>query len=288
LTNAANADIGATDVPSLSHHLKLTTNHIVKHTKLKPKAALILGSGLGGLVDGLEDAVTFAYRDLPSFPVTTVPGHRGRLIIARMRGVPVVVFDGRMHLYEGLPMWQVAYPVYVARFLGARMLVVTNAAGGVAPRLRVGSIMLISDHINLTGASPLTGENDPELGARFPDMRGAYDEGLRDTARAVARERGIAIDEGVYVAMQGPNYETDAEVRMLRTMGADAVGMSTVPEVIAARHAGLRVAGISVISNSLDGAASTPTTHDDVRSVVQGVAESVRAIVEGLVERAAT
>ena len=275
-------------MPSLSHHLKLTTNHLVKHTRVKPKAALILGSGLGGLVEGLEDAVTFAYRDLPSFPVTTVPGHRGRLIIAKMRGVPVVVFDGRMHLYEGLPMWQVAYPVYVARILGANMLVVTNAAGGVAPRLKVGSIMLISDHINMTGASPLTGENDPELGTRFPDMRGAYDEALRATARAVARERGIAVEEGVYVAMQGPNYETDAEVRMLRTLGADAVGMSTVPEVIAARHAGLRVAGISVISNSLNGSdAATPTTHDDVRSAVGDVAQSVRAIVEGLVERAA-
>jgi purine-nucleoside phosphorylase len=277
-------------VPSLTHHLKLTTNHLVKHAKLKPKAALILGSGLGGLVDGLEDVVTFAYRDLPSFPVTTVPGHRGRLIIAKMRGVPVVVFDGRMHLYEGLPMWQVAYPVYVARFLGANMLVVTNAAGGISPRMQVGSIMLISDHINLTGASPLTGANDPELGVRFPDMRGAYDAGLRATARAVAHERGIAVEEGVYVAMQGPNYETDAEVRMLRTIGADAVGMSTVPEVIAARHAGLRVAGISVISNSLDGtaAAETPTTHDDVQSAVRRVAQSVRAIVEGLVERAAT
>ena len=276
-------------MPSLSHHLKLTTNYLVKHTKLRPKVALILGSGLGGLADGLEDAVSFAYRDLPSFPVTSVAGHRGRLIIGRMRGVPVVVFDGRMHLYEGLPMWQVAYPVYVARFLGATTLVVTNAAGGVSSRLHAGAIMLIADHINLTGGSPLTGEHDPELGARFPDMRGAYDSALRETARAVARERGIALEEGVYVAMLGPNYETDAEVRMLRTIGADAVGMSTVPEVIAARHAGLRVAGISVISNSLNGVGvAGPTTHDEVQSVVRKVSDDVRAIVEGLVARAAT
>jgi purine-nucleoside phosphorylase len=274
-------------VPSLSHHLKLTTNHLIKHTKLKPKVALILGSGLGGLVDGLEGAVTFAYRDLPSFPVTSVAGHRGRLIIGKMRGVPVVVFDGRMHLYEGLPMWQVAYPVYVARRLGASMLVVTNAAGGVSKSLHAGSIMLIRDHINMTGGSPLTGENDPELGARFPDMRGAYDERLREIARGVAREQNIPVEEGVYVAMLGPNYETDAEVNMLRTLGADAVGMSTVPEVIAARHAGLRVAGISVISNAVNGSASNePTTHESVQATVGSVADQVRLIIEGLVERA--
>lgn len=324
-------------MPSLSHHLTLTTNFLVKHTKLKPKAALILGSGLGGLVDELENAVTFAYRDLPSFPVTTVPGHHGRLIIGKLRGVPVVVFDGRMHLYEGLPMWQVAYPVYVARRLGATTLIVTNAAGGVSKSLRSGSIMLIRDHINMTGASPLTGENDPELGARFPDMRGAYDEDLLEAAKLVAREHGIPVEVGVYVAVLGPSYETDAEVRMLRALGADAVGMSTVPEVIAARHAGLRVAGISVISNAAAdqaealtavrgqaqlaqtdeplpgqaqlaqgdepvrgqaqlaktdeavqlGRSGAPTTHDSVQSVVRAVADQVRVIIEGLVERAA-
>ncbi|HXW77506.1 MAG TPA: purine-nucleoside phosphorylase, partial [Candidatus Eremiobacteraceae bacterium] len=236
-------------MPSLSHHLSLTTNYLVKHTKLRPKAALILGSGLGGLADGLDESVTFAYKDLPSFPITTVEGHRGRLIIGKLRGVPVIVFDGRMHLYEGLPMWQVAYPVYVARRLGASILVVTNAAGGINDAFEPGAIMLIRDHINLTGASPLTGSNDPELGVRFPSMREAYDAKLRGLAREVAHENGIATVEGVYVAMLGPNYETGAELRMLRTIGADAVGMSTVPEVIAARHAGLRVAGISVIAN---------------------------------------
>ena len=275
-------------MPSLRHHLTLTTNHLVKHTKLRPKVGVILGSGLGGIVDGLESAVAFDYKELPSFPVTSVPGHRGRLIIGRLRGVPAIVFDGRMHLYEGLPMWQVAYPVYVARRMGATMLVVTNAAGAVSPSLPAGSIMLIRDHINLTGGSPLTGENDPQLGARFPDMRGAYDAELLATARDVARGLNIEVSEGVYVAMLGPNYETDAEVRMLRTLGADAVGMSTVPEVIAARHAGLRVAGISVISNGLvpEGDGGATTTHESVQSTVNGVASSVRAIIEGLVERA--
>ena len=273
-------------MPSLRHHLTLTTNHLVKHTKLKPKVAIILGSGLGGLVDGLDDAVAFAYKELPSFPITTVQGHRGRLIVGRLRGVPAIVFDGRMHLYEGLPMWQVAYPVSVARRMGATMLIVTNAAGAVAPGLESGSIMLIRDHINLTGGSPLTGENDPQLGARFPDMRGAYDSDLLRTAHEVARERGIDVAEGVYVAMLGPNYETDAEVRMLRVLGADAVGMSTVPEVIAARHAGLRVAGISVISNGIGSAIpGTPTTHESVQSAVDGVAGHVRSIIEGLIER---
>jgi purine-nucleoside phosphorylase len=186
-------------------------------------------------------------------------------------------------------MWQVAYPVYVAHRLGASTLIVTNAAGGINGKFRAGTIMLISDHINMTGASPLTGANDPELGARFPSMRNAYDPALRDLARQVAGELNIAVAEGVYVAMLGPNYETGAEVRMLGALGADAVGMSTVPEVIAARHAGLRVAGISVISNeaSPSAAASLPgPTHEEVQSVVQSVSADVRAIVEGLVERA--
>lgn len=272
-------------MPSLSHHLTLTTNFLIKHTKLRPRAALILGSGLGGLAEGLEQAVVFAYKDLPSFPVTTVAGHRGRLIVGKMRGVPVVIFDGRMHLYEGLPMWQVAYPVYVARRLGASTLVVTNAAGAINPSFGPGSIMLIRDHINLTGASPLTGENDPELGTRFPSMRNAYDPQLRALARSVAEKRRIDVVEGVYVAMLGPSYETGAELRMLATVGADAVGMSTVPEVIAARHAGLRVVGISVISNATGPATAKETTHDEVQAVVKSVASQVGEIVADLVER---
>jgi purine-nucleoside phosphorylase len=273
-------------VPTLSQHITLTANYLVKHTKLRPKVAVILGSGLGELADALEGAAVLPYRDLPSFPVTTVPGHRGRVIIGKMRGVATIVFDGRLHLYEGLPMWQVAYPVYVARQLGATTLIVTNAAGGINAAYRPGTIMLIRDHINMTGASPLTGENDPELGTRFPSMRGAYDAGLRAAAKRIAEDRGIQTVEGVYVAMLGPSYETDAELRMLHTIGADAVGMSTVPEVIAARHAGLRVAGISVISNDANPGGGPEATHDDVQNVVKSVADRVRIIVEGLVERA--
>jgi len=274
-------------VPALRHHLTLTTNFLAKHTKLRPKAALILGSGLGSLAGALTDAVDLAYRDLPSFPVTTVQGHRGRVIIGRLRGIPVVAFDGRMHLYEGLPMWQVAYPVYVAHRMGASMLIATNASGGLAPSLRAGDVMLINDHLNLTGDSPLRGENDPEVGERFPDMREAYDKQLLAIAQDVARERGFPVAVGVYAAVLGPSYETVAEARMLRFLGADAVGMSTVPEVIAARHAGLRVAGISVIANAADPSlADGPTTHDAVQATVNAASDHVRALVEGLVERA--
>jgi purine-nucleoside phosphorylase len=273
-------------LPTLSQHIALTSNHLVKHTRLKPEVAVILGSGLGGLADGLESAVALPYRDLPSFPQTTVPGHRGRIIFGKMGGVAVVIFDGRLHLYEGLPMWQVAYPVYVAKRLGVSTLIATNAAGGINPSFSPGTIMLIRDHINMTGASPLTGENDPELGTRFPSMRGAYDADLRAAAREIAHAKGIPVTEGVYVAMLGPSFETDAELRMLQIMGADAVGMSTVPEVIAARHAGLRVAGISVISNDASPAGAQEPSHDDVQRVVGSVAGSVRAIVEGLVKKA--
>ena len=274
-------------MPALRHHLTLTTNFLAKHTRLRPKAALILGSGLGALAGALTDAVDIAYRDLPSFPVTSVQGHRGRVIVGRLRGTPVVAFDGRMHLYEGLPMWQVAYPVYVAKRMGASILIVTNAAGALSPSLRAGDVMLISDHLNLTGDSPLRGENDPEVGERFPDMRDAYDTQLLAIAQGVARERGFPLAVGVYAAVLGPSYETGAEAKMLRVLGADAVGMSTVPEVIAARHAGLRVAGISVIANAADpSVAGGATTHDAVQAAVHAASDRVRTLIEGLVERA--
>jgi purine-nucleoside phosphorylase len=291
-------------------------NHISKHTRLKPKIAVILGSGLGSLADALTDATAFAYRELPYFPVTTVAGHRGRLLVGRLAGVPVALFDGRIHFYEGHPMWEVVFPVYVAQKLGATTLLVTNAAGGINPAFGAGTIMLIRDHINLTGTSPLIGPNAPVNGPRFPSMRDAYDPELRDYARRTAAAAGVAIAEGVYVAMIGPQYETDAELRMLSRLGADAVGMSTVPEVIAARHAGMRVLGISVISNSavpreavrgepvrgqaslaqpepVRGQASLaqpvePTAHpnhDEVQAVVAATSGDVLALLRGIVEQ---
>ena len=278
-------------------------NHIGKHTRLKPKIAIILGSGLGSIADALSDATVFDYHELPQFPVTTVAGHRGRLLVGRLAGVPVALFDGRIHFYEGHPMWEVVFPVYVAQMMGATTLLVTNAAGGINPALGPGKIMLIRDHINLTGTSPLIGSGMP--GPRFPSMRDAYDRGLLDVARRTAAAAGIAIAEGVYVAMIGPQYETDAELRMLAGLGADAVGMSTVPEVIAARHAGMRVLGISVISNSavprntavpLGGQASLAHSddasahpdHADVQAVVARTSGDVLALLRGVVEHVAS
>lgn len=274
---------------TLSHQLSLTTNYLLKQTKLKPKAAIILGSGLGGIAANLENALPLAYKDLPHFPVTTVGGHEGRLLFGRLRGVPVMVFDGRLHFYEGLSMQHVVYPVYVAQRFGAAALLVTNAAGAINPALRPGDPMIICDHINLTGESPLRGPDAPEFGARFPSMRDAYDLEFREAAGRAAKANGIDAREGVYVAVKGPEYETAAELRMLQRLGADAVGMSTVPEVIAARRTGLRVFGLSVIANSAspdhqDGRAPV-LTHEEVQRVVGGAAPSARAILEGVVER---
>ena len=276
---------------SLTHHITLNANHIGKRTRLKPKIAIILGSGLGGLADALTDAVAIDYDELPHFPATTVAGHRGRLLVGKLDGVPVLLFDGRIHFYEGHPMWQVAFPVYLAHKMGATTLLVTNAAGGINPALKPGTIMLIRDHINLTGTSPLIGPNAPDLGPRFPSMRDAYDPGLRDLALRTAETAGIPVAEGVYVAMIGPQYETDAELRMLERIGADAVGMSTVPEVIAARHAGMRVLGISVIANAavpqslVEGQASLAQhpNHDEVQAVVAQSMGDVLALLRSIV-----
>ena len=308
----------------LYHHVTLNVNHIGKRTRLKPKIALILGSGFGALADELTDAEAIGYNELPHFPATTVVGHRGRLLVGRLAGVPVLLFDGRIHFYEGHPMWQVAFPVYVAQKMGVTTLFVTNAAGGINPAFGAGTIMLIRDHINLTGTSPLIGPNAPALGPRFPSMRDAYDPELLRLARDTAAAAGIAVAEGVYVAMIGPQYETDSELRMLAQIGADAVGMSTVPEVIAARHAGMRVLGVSVISNSavprepvlgqaslahgvsaagqdVGGQASLahgvsaahPTTgpeathpsHDEVQAVVGKSMGRVTALLKGIIEQ---
>jgi purine-nucleoside phosphorylase len=289
-------------LPSLSHHITLNANHISKRTRLKPKIAIILGSGLGGLANALTDAVAFDYDELPHFPATTVAGHRGRLLVGKLEGVPVLLFDGRIHFYEGHPMWQVAFPVYLAHKMGASTLLVTNAAGGINPAFKPGTIMLIRDHINLTGTSPLIGPNAPDLGPRFPSMRDAYDPELRDLALRTAAAAGIPVAEGVYVAMIGPQYETDAELRMLERIGADAVGMSTVPEVIAARHAGMRVLGISVIANAAvprnlavgqpvlgqaslaqSGEQSVHPDHDEVQAVVARSMGDVLALLRSIV-----
>jgi len=217
-----------------------------------PQCGIVLGSGLGGLADKIEGDAVVPYRAIPHFPVPGVAGHAGELVLGRLEGRPVAALAGRAHLYEGYTAEQVAFPIRVLASLGTPVLILTNVAGGLHPALRRGELMLLSDHLNLTGTNPLVGPNDDRLGPRFPDMSAVYDLELRNIAGAAARAEGITLRTGVYAGVLGPSYETPAEIQMLRTMGADAVGMSTVLEAIAARHAGMRVLGIAAITNAIE------------------------------------
>jgi len=249
-----------------------------------PRVGIVLGSGLGFLADEVADAVHIPYREIPGFPQPGVAGHKGELVAGSLEGVPVLVQSGRFHLYEGHDAATAALPVRVFHGLGVRTLVATNAAGGVRRAFRGGTLMLIADHINLLGRNPLVG---PVLEGeeRFPDMSDPYDTGLRALARAVARERRIALAEGVYVALLGPSYETPAEVRMLERLGADAVGMSTVPEVIVARARGMRCLGFSIITNPAAGLAATPLAHEDVLQAAARLAVELARLIRGMVAR---
>ncbi len=256
-------------------------------SQLVPRVGLVLGSGLGALADALETDVEIPYGEI-GFPVSTVVGHAGRLCLGRLDGVPVAVMRGRIHLYEGHSVEDVVLPVRVLVSLGASSLVITNAAGGIDPSFAVGDLMLIRDHLNLTGTNPLVGPNDASLGPRFPDMSFAYDPRAMESAKGVAKGLGITVREGVYAGLLGPSYETPAEIRMLRTMGADAVGMSTVLEVIAARHLGARVVGISCISNKAAGLSGEPLTHDEVQATADAIQGKLLALMRGIVVDLAT
>lgn len=245
-----------------------------------PKVAVILGSGLGGLVDDVERAVVIPYAEVLGFPGVSVHGHSGQLVAGDIAGVSVVVFAGRFHTYEGHPLQLTAFPVRVAHALGAETLFVSNAAGGVNKSFAAGDLMVIEDHINLMFASPLTGPSAPDE-TRFPDMSAAYDPSLRRALQQVAKGIGLNLREGVYAALQGPAYETPAEVRMLRTLGADAVGMSTVPEVVMARMLGMRVAGISCITNLAAGVQAAPLDHAEVLETTSRVGAQFQALVRG-------
>lgn len=255
-----------------------------KYTK-SPRIGLILGSGLGVLADEIENPVKIPYEEIPNFPVSTVEGHAGQLVIGNLSGKEVVVMQGRFHYYEGYPFNQVTFPVKVIKELGVQTVVVTNAAGGVNQSFEPGDLMIISDHINNMGSNPLIGPNDSKFGARFPDMSEAYSKELRTLARDVASKLNIRIQEGVYVGNTGPSYETPAEVRMIRTIGGDAVGMSTVPEVIVARHAGLKVLGISCISNMAAGILDQPLTHDEVIETTEKVRADFLKFVKEIVNQ---
>lgn len=253
--------------------------YIASKTSVKPEIGLILGSGLGVIGEELENAVTIRYEDIPHFPVSTVEGHAGELVLGRLQGRQVALMRGRFHMYEGYEPDRTALPVRVMKALGVGTLLVTNAAGGINLAFKSGNLMLISDHINLTGRNPLVGPNDNALGVRFPDMSEAYSRRLRELAKGAADELGFELQEGVYVGLLGPNYETPAEIRLLRTLGADAVGMSTVSEVIVARHAGLEVIGISCISNMASGILDQPLSHREVIETTERVKERFVSLV---------
>jgi purine-nucleoside phosphorylase len=251
----------------------------------KPRVALILGSGLNGLADSVQKADIIPFGDLPHMPVSTVHGHAGRLVIGELEGQQVFVMQGRVHYYEGYTMGQVTLPIRIMQRLGIEMLFVTNAAGGVNPDFMPGDVMLINDHLNLigmTGANPLFGSNIDELGPRFPDMSQAYDRELMAKARKAAADEGIPLHEGVYCCLSGPSFEGPADLRFLRVAGADAVGMSTVPEVIVARHGGMRVMGLSGISNKANLDGTTVTTHEEVIEAGKVITPKVEKIIRGV------
>ncbi|GCE06186.1 purine-nucleoside phosphorylase [Dictyobacter aurantiacus] len=265
------------------------TQAIQQHTETKPALAIILGSGLGDLVTEMRDTVAIPYGEIPHFPQSTVIGHAGRLLIGTLSGVPVVAMQGRFHFYEGHAVHLTTLPVRVMRLLGAETLIVSNAAGGVNPDYRPGDFMLLRDHIympGLAGNNPLVGPHDERLGERFPAVGKAYDAKLRALAREVAaRHSEITLHEGVYTMVGGPSYETPAELAFLRTIGTDAVGMSTAPEVVVARQVGMRVLGISLITNSATGSETTEVNHAEVLSTADAVRNKFASLVMGIVER---
>jgi purine-nucleoside phosphorylase len=251
----------------------------------QPALGLVLGSGLGACADLLTDRIVISFSDLPNFPLTKVVGHTGRFIIGNIEGVPAIALQGRVHLYEGYSISEVVFPIRVLGCLGIRQLIVTNAAGGIDKEFNLGDLMLITDHINFTGANPLIGANIDEFGPQFPDMSEAYDSGLRKIALEIARLKNIPLREGVYIAFSGPNYETPAEIRMCRALGADAVGMSTVPEVIAARHMGIRVLGISCITNMAAGILPQLLTHSDVLDTAERAQGKLQTLLQAIIGR---
>jgi len=268
-------------------HFESAAAAVQERTPLQPRVGLILGSGLNALAEAVAGGVAIPYGEIPHFPVSTVEGHVGRLVVGRLEGQVVVVMQGRAHYYEGYSMPEITFPVRVMQVLGIETLIVTNAAGGLNSAFRAGDVMLITDHINLigmTGLNPLRGPNLDDFGARFPDMSEAYDARLRALARRVAAREGVPLREGVYICLAGPSFETPADLRFLRLIGAHAVGMSTVPEVTVARHGGTRVLGLSGISNVLpaEGAPPAETSHEEVLEAGRMLVPRLEALIRGV------
>lgn len=264
--------------------MKEAAQQIQEKVNQQPTVGLILGSGLGVLAEEIENPITIPYGDIPHFPQSTVAGHKGQLVIGELHGKQVIAMQGRFHYYEGYSMKQVTFPVRVMKELGVDKLFVTNAAGGINESFDAGNLMIITDHINNMGDNPLMGPNDQDLGDRFPDMSKAYCPELTAHAKKCADNLGLHVQQGVYVGNTGPSYETGAEVRMLRTMGGDAVGMSTVPEVIVANHAGMSVLGVSCISNMAAGILDQPLTHDEVIETTAQVREDFLNFVKEILK----
>ena len=261
LTVAPSRPIPPAAQPALLDQLEAAVR---ARTALRPVVGIVLGSGLGGLADDLEDTVAIPFAELPGWPAATAPGHAGQLLLGRLGGTPTVMLKGRFHVYEGNDPGLVVQPVLLFHRLGARAVVLTNAAGGINPAFGPGTLMAISDHLNLTGRTPLIGPNADSMGARFQDLTNAWDRELRADLHAAARAEDMTLEDGIYAGLSGPQYETPAEVRMLRTLGADAVGMSTVLECIAARWVGLKVCGVSLVTNAGAGYSGEPLTHEEV------------------------
>ena len=268
---------------SLKQQIDRAVSVVRERVSLAPQVAIILGSGLGALAGEVRADAVVPYAEIPGFPRSTVEGHAGNLLVGRLEGRAVAVMQGRAHFYEGYSLADVVFPVRVIRALGARVLLVSNAAGGINRLWSSGDLMIITDHINFMGSNPLMGPNDPDLGPRFPDMSQAYDPDLIALAERAALAEGIAIRKGVYAGVHGPSYETPAELRMLRGWGADAVGMSTVPEVIAARHMGMRVLGITAITDMATGEQIKTVTHEDVMAVAREIEPKFIRLVKRIV-----
>jgi purine-nucleoside phosphorylase len=274
-------------VPGEYERAGMAANFVLSRTRLRPQIGLVLGSGLGAFADEFADATKIPYAGIPYFPRSTAIGHAGQLVIGKVGSIPVAGMQGRVHLYEGYSAKEVAFPIRVFARMGVKALILTNAAGGIKRELSQGRLVVISDHINLQGDNPLTGPNDERFGLRFHDMTAAYDRRFREMAVGEGNRIGIGIYEGVYAALAGPSYETPAEIRYLRTIGADLVGMSTVPEVIAARHSGIRVLGISCVTNAAAGILDQPLNHIEVLETAERVKGQFIGLLKAVIPRIA-
>lgn len=269
----------------MNENIQKARDYILKIKNAKPKVGIVLGSGLGVFVDQIENKISIPYNDIPFFKKTTVEGHAGQLHLGTVKGVEVAVMQGRSHLYEGLSTDEVVFPIKLLSALGIKILVLTNAAGGVNLSFQPGDLAVITDHINLMGKNPLIGPNDNQAGPRFPDMSETYNSKLNELLKSVSNDLGFKIQEGVYAGVLGPSYETPAEIRMIRTLGADMVGMSTVPEAITANHLGLKVCGISCITNMGAGVVKQTLKHEDIKDVAMKAMNHFTLLLNNSIEK---